>query len=323
MRIGYSDWPVWRFPSFRRLNRWTMQHFFTVQHSSWYAPFDIQTQQLAMAALERGKVVYFPSLPFEIHPLERRFLTPVVLSASSKNVGYNAATGAIGGTSLVAEHRKALKEMIARFAVAADTLLRNLLPEYGLALKMGRTSYRPAEIAGRHTSWRKDDTRLHVDAFPSMPTQGRRLLRVFCNVNPVHRSRTWRLGEPFATLAKRFWPKLRRPHWGERQFLYWLRLTRALRSEYDHYMLNLHDLMKADTEYQRLVDQVTHQFPAGSAWACFTDQVSHAAMAGQYQLEQTFTLPVTALHQPVFSPLRTLESLAGRSLSPSALQSAA
>ena len=27
----------------------------------------------------------------------------------------------------------------------------------------------------------------------------------------------------------------------------------------------------------------------------FTDQVSHAAMAGQYQLEQTFLLPVSAM----------------------------
>ncbi len=30
----------------------------------------------------------------------------------------------------------------------------------------------------------------------------------------------------------------------------------------------------------------------------FTDQVSHAAMAGQYQLEQTFLLPVDAMDEP-------------------------
>ena len=33
--------------------------------------------------------------------------------------------------------------------------------------------------------------------------------------------------------------------------------------------------------------------PAGSTWLTFTDQVSHAAMAGQYQFEQTFLLPVS------------------------------
>ena len=39
---------------------------------------------------------------------------------------------------------------------------------------------------------------------------------------------------------------------------------------------------------QELVD-----LPAGSTWLTFTDQVGHAAMAGQYQFEQTFLLPVS------------------------------
>jgi hypothetical protein len=46
----------------------------------------------------------------------------------------------------------------------------------------------------------------------------------------------------------------------------------------------------------------------------FTDQVSHAAMAGQYQLEQTFLLPVDAMRAPEGSPLRVLERLMGRRL---------
>ena len=29
------------------------------------------------------------------------------------------------------------------------------------------TFFRPAEVAGRLTTWRKDDTRLHIDAFPA------------------------------------------------------------------------------------------------------------------------------------------------------------
>jgi len=50
------------------------------------------------------------------------------------------------------------------------------------------------------------------------------------------------------------------------------------------------------------------------SWIAFTDQVSHAAMAGQYQLEQTFLLPVDAMRSPEQSPLRILERLMGRSL---------
>src|SRR2546429_2712052 len=36
-------------------------------------------------------------------------------------------------------------------------------------------------------------------------------------------------------------------------------------------------------------------FPVGSTWMAFTDQVSHAAMAGQHLLEQTFYLPLTSM----------------------------
>ena len=51
---------------------------------------------------------------------------------------------------------------------------------------------------------------------------------------------------------------------------------------------------------------------AGSTWIAFTDQVSHA-MAGQYQLEQTFLVPGPMLDEQR-SPLRILERLMGRPL---------
>ncbi len=79
-------------------------------------------------------------------------------------------------------------------------------------------------------------------------------------------------------------------------------------------MLQLHDRMKEDTAYQRSAPQAAFDFPAGSSWMAFTDQVSHAAMAGQYQLEQTFLLPVGAMLDAERSPLRVLERLKGRRL---------
>ena len=42
--------------------------------------------------------------------------------------------------------------------------------------------------------------------------------------------------------------------------------------------------------------------------------MSHAATAGQYQLEQTFLLPVEAMREPERSPLRVLEKLKRRRL---------
>ena len=79
-------------------------------------------------------------------------------------------------------------------------------------------------------------------------------------------------------------------------------------------MLQLHDRMKADADFQARSAQQAIDFPAGATWLAFTDQVSHAATAGQYQLEQTFLLPVDAMHDPSRSPLRVLERIKGRAL---------
>ena len=79
-------------------------------------------------------------------------------------------------------------------------------------------------------------------------------------------------------------------------------------------MLKLHDCMKADQHYQQTAPQTAFDFPAGSTWMVFTDQVSHAAMAGQYQLEQTFLLPVNAMIDETRSLLRVLERIKGRRL---------
>jgi len=79
-------------------------------------------------------------------------------------------------------------------------------------------------------------------------------------------------------------------------------------------MLGIHDGMKADSEYQQRSPQSKVSLPSGSSWACFTDAVPHAAMAGQYAFEQTFYLPVEAMVNPAQSPLRILERLTGRTL---------
>ena len=69
-------------------------------------------------------------------------------------------------------------------------------------------------------------------------------------------------------------------------------------------MLQLHDRMKEDEAFQETCEQEAFDFPSGSTWIAFTDQVSHAAMAGQYQFEQTFLLPVEAMIDESRSPLR-------------------
>jgi hypothetical protein len=143
--------------------------------------------------------------------------------------------------------------------------------------------------------------------------QGRRILRVFTNVN-ADQARVWRVGETFERFAERFLPKVPRPFPGSLWLLQQLRIVNGLRSEYDHCMLGIHDCMKADEAYQSGCPQTHLSFAPNTTWVCFTDSVSHAAMSGQFAFEQTFALPVPAMRRPELSPLHMLERMTGRRL---------
>jgi hypothetical protein len=264
-------------------------------------------------ALEAGDVLFLPELRFEVQSQEALLFTPSILG-SSKNASYDPATGRLGGTTANGQDAEALRGFIRRFSDSAASLVAGLFPAYRDRIARGRASFRPAEIAGRQTSWRKDDTRLHVDSFPATPSGGRRILRVFSNVNPEGRPRAWRLGDDFDAVARRFAPQLRVPLPGAGRLLALLHVTKTPRTPYDALMLQLHDRMKADEAFQKESPQSRVDLPAGSTWLAFTDQVSHAATKGQYQLEQTFLLPVDAMGEPERSPLRVLERLKQRSL---------
>jgi hypothetical protein len=286
---------------------------FTLESRAWDDVHAASIKEAAIGALEAGSIVFLPTLRFDLTPQELKFLSPASVDGA-KNVSFNPATGSIGGTAAGGDDLKHLRALLSRFARNSDAVVRSLFPTYASGLQQGRTSLRPVEIAGRVTSWRHDDTRLHVDAFPSMPMRGKRILRVFSNINPSGQPRTWKVGGAFADVARRFQPALRRPVWGSDRALYLMRLTKALRSPYDHYMLQLHDRMKADNEYQSQNDHAVQDFPAGSTWMVYTDQVPHAALAGIHQLEQTFYVPVTSLRDEASAPLRVLEGLMGRRL---------
>jgi hypothetical protein len=263
-------------------------------------------------ALETGMVLFAPHLHFELNEQERAFLSPACLDGNSKNVSYRPANDALGGASESID-RGALKAMLRRYFEKSSALMDVLCPEYRGKWSAGFTSFRPAEIAGRASSWRKDDTRLHVDAFPSRPLHGLRIIRVFSNVNPSA-PRMWRVGDRFENVAKTFLPKIGPAFPGSAWLLDALHVTKTRRTPYDHLMLGIHDRMKADETYQRDCPQVPLEIPPGATWGCFTDSVSHAAMSGQFAFEQTFYLPVEAMRDGSRSPLRVLERLTGKSL---------
>lgn len=267
------------------------------------------------ALLERGNVLYLPHLSFEVKAEEKFLYDPTLVDPKRKNISFDPNNDHLGGSLCQGNEAEVLKAMLKRYSEAALLLVNNLFPEYKAHLKYSKTSFRPAEIAGRKVdSIRKDDTRLHVDAFPSNPTQGFRILRVFTNVNPDGKARVWKVGEPFEEVAKKFVCSIAKPLPFSAEVLKLLKITKNVRSPYDHYMLGIHNKMKESRQYQAEVAQEEIHFPPGSTWLVFTDQVSHAALSGQHVFEQTFFIPASALQNPEHAPVGILENLLRRKL---------
>jgi len=286
----------------------------TIAVADWNGPFPAAVRERAIAGLEAGHVLFMPQLDFAMGDAEQQLLAGLAADGGRKNISYDPVSGRAKGTAADGTTTARLATLLEEYSLGARALVTGLMPRYAAGLAFGRTSYRPEEIAGRSQSWRKDDRRLHVDAFPSRPSQGRRILRVFSNVNAEGEPRRWRIGEPFEAHAGRFLQQLRASPPGAATLLSLAGITRGRRSPYDQFMLGLHDASKRDTAYQRDAAATLIDFPPRSSWMVFTDQVPHSAIAGRAAFEQTFSLDPAAMAEPARAPLRVLERLAGRPL---------
>ena len=279
--------------------------------TDWRPFCDMALQAQAALSLEQGYVLYLPHLPFMLTPQEQSYRRPDSVKGDVKSIKFSLTRNALWGMARESD-APVLSAMMERYARLAHGLIVSLLPAYEPYLTIGNTSFRPVEAEGRVQSRRHDDRRLHVDAFPSRPMQGRRILRVFTNIGD--KMRVWKVGEPFKDVAAHFMPHVPGPLPGSAALLRLLHITKEKRTAYDHYMLGLHDRMKLDDAYQRDVRQTVIEFPPGATWIVYSDQVSHAALSGQHAMEQTFTLPAAAQVHPENSPLAVLEEMKGVAL---------
>ncbi|CEK11267.1 Kdo hydroxylase family protein [Legionella hackeliae] len=271
----------------------------------------LDAKHQALISLEAGKVLYLPFYSFHLDASEQnQLLSDQILDGKHKNFSFNYQTKNLGGKDSQPHNltmATLLKVFMQRYAEFTKKLITTILPSYTEEIIWGRTSYSPAEIKGRSSSRRKDDTRLHIDSSSATPVNGKRILRVFTNVNPYGEPRIWHLGEPFINVLARFSASIPPYSYSIAKLLYLIKATKTLRSAYDHYQLNLHDSMKLDDGYQLKVSKERVEFQAQSTWIAFTDHVSHAALSGQFLLEQTFYLPVNAMKNPELSPLKHWE----------------
>ncbi|HEY4371878.1 MAG TPA: Kdo hydroxylase family protein [Burkholderiales bacterium] len=295
-----------------------MHRIIELPYADWSPALDAEESRRVAGELELGKVLYLPQLGFGLEQNERVFLDPRWLSGTHKSVSYEpvraAATGGVRGAQGSPAELAGLAAMIGRFQADALALIRTLFPNYAAHLRIAPTSFRPGNVENHKLSWRKDDTLLHVDSFPSRPNRGERILRVFTNVNPNGVNRTWKVGDLFEQTAAEFLHRVPPQTPGSATVLKALRITKSHRSKYDHYMLRMHDAMKLDTGYQARASHLTFGFAPGSTWICFSDQTAHAALAGQFMMEQTLHLPLAAMYFPERSPLKVLERLHGGTL---------
>jgi hypothetical protein len=274
--------------------------------------------------LEKGQILFFPSPPFALPQEDIDFLVSLKPADSRlhKNISYRPEQDLLRGFADTANEPR-VHDIMQRYAAAVRSFVSLFLVPYAGKFQTDYASFRPLEEEGRDLPLHKRNDLLHVDAFPSRPTRGGRILRIFTNVNPST-DRVWVVGERFPELASRFaepaglkkFAQASGAMRGWKRGLGTLGLPVADRAPYDKFMLHFHDWLKENTAFQNAKDGKERiDFPPMSTWLVYTDCVPHAALSGQFAMEQTFIIPVDALVAPEVSPLRVLEKMSGKAMS--------
>ena len=268
-------------------------------------------------ALEQGRILLFARPPFELPEAERALLLSQHQTNAGyhKNIAYRPAQDRVTGFARGSDAER-LRGALRLYSRRATEFAAWLLPGYARSWRLDLASFRPEEEEGRALPRRSRNDLIHVDAFPTRPTRGDRILRLFTNVNPAE-PRVWLSGGTFEEIAPRFAPqalvdRALRDGLGDRL----RRLARgaglkvAVRSPYDRFMLSFHHHLKESAAFQEGAEKSRVEFPPGATWMVFTDMVSHAVLKGRYALEQTFVVARESLVLPDKAPIAILERIA-------------
>jgi 3-deoxy-D-manno-octulosonic acid hydroxylase-like protein len=271
--------------------------------------------------LERGEILFFDRPPFSFPDEDAAFLIhqPQTGSRLHKNISYRPEKDLMRGFGGDPADGKRAQQILRNYSSEVTRFVSTLLAPYASKMQRDYASFRPLEEEGRDLPLHKRNDLLHVDAFPSRPTRGGRILRVFTNVNPS-KERVWLTGERFPTLAKRYAEASglqQIANSGSRRramhLLHVVGVPVPDRSAYDEFMLRFHDFLKENSDFQK-AEKERIEFPPMSTWLVFTDGVPHAALSGQFALEQTFIVPRDALVSEKDSPIGVLEAISGRKM---------
>jgi hypothetical protein len=269
--------------------------------------------QSAEERLERGELVFLAQSPFSLpQGDDLAFLHQQRLGGRfSKNITFNPHTGELTGFARQSgEQVERLRRLLADFSRAVTVWLGEAMPRYRGGIEPDRASFRTEEEATRRLRRNARNDLLHIDAFPGRPARGRRILRVFANINACE-PRVWATSGPLPWVLERFGDKVKRSSVG------WLhRLGAGMLGLFhrDHerstasdlFMLRLHDYLKRNLEFQQRGPRRLWRFPPGSAWLAMTDGCAHAELRGRFALEHSFFIAPQVLALPELAPERLL-----------------
>jgi len=294
--------------------------------TGWLDPANApERSQRYCQCLEEGEILFFPQTPFVLPDEDCDYLRRARQTRSShyKNISYRPEESRVKGFDRKTADHEDLFRIFRSYSIRVREFVASFLTPYRHQMAIDYASFRAIEEDGRPLPSRLRNDLLHVDSFPTRPSMGNRILRVFTNINPV-RPRVWLTGEGFDQIAQKYakaagllellraaQSPLGRLRNFSAQMAHSLRLPVVARSPYDQFMHRFHHYLKANDEFQDSCPKSRWEFPPLSTWLVYTDYVPHAVISGQYALEQTFIVPRRALVLPAKSPISVLEQICG------------
>jgi len=278
--------------------------------------------------LEAGNVLYFPVTPFAFAEESKEYLRHIHFAGGAvhKNVAYRPASDRVTGLETDAAQLQRLRAILGEYSRSVVKFTAELLPPYAASWKLDYASFRPVEEDGRDLPVNKRNDLIHTDAFPSRPTNGDLILRVFTNIHPV-KTRNWVTTDPFRQVAERYAHDagLEQIATGassasgkllnqSARVLRSVGLPVVPRSGYDRFMLRFHEYLKRNEEFQKNTPKYPFAFAPGSTWLTFTDVLPHSVLSGQHALEQTFIIARESMANAENAPVAILERLCGKPL---------
>ena len=276
-------------------------------------------------SLEQGNIVYFPECPIPLASQDdldfMRDRMPALLKL--KNISYHPESDKVYGIEGERGEVERARLILSEHKKQVEAFLDKIAPHFTREWLVGTSTYRPLEEKGRNLSAHASNELVHVDAGAYGATHGDRVFRFFVNVNGDGKDRVWASKGPFHEIYRRHGAAagIAKPTIQEswlNRFRTWFvtqlgRLNPVLKtaldsSPYDRAMRKMHNYMKDTPEFQ--ADMQGHEefsFPAGSAWMCFTDGVSHACLSGQHSFIDTYVVRLRNCRVPDAAPYNILQ----------------